>query len=62
MGPTDQAYLDIPRCANQVRAVTPTRLGRLGLLACLASLLAYLLCSQVVPQFWDQLAEAVGRH
>ncbi len=45
-----------------MRAVTPTRLSRLTLLACLASLVAYLLCSQVVPQFWHQLTEAVRKY
>jgi hypothetical protein len=45
-----------------VRGVTLTRLSRLTLLACLASLVAYVLCSQAVPQFWHQLTEAVRRY
>ncbi|HPD29183.1 MAG TPA: hypothetical protein PLL20_04255 [Phycisphaerae bacterium] len=42
-----------------MRTGTSKRWHSLALLACLASLAAYLACSRVVPQFWRQLIEAI---
>ncbi len=44
-----------------MRAAAESRTNRLALLACVISLVMYLLCSRVVPRFWQELTEAIQR-